>query len=87
MFMLLITMVAAHSQNQTPLTQAVIKDDVRQVKQLLAQGEEINQTNKVGWTPLMLAAGHRNKDMVDVLLAEGADVNFREKEIPCLGGL
>ena len=74
---LLTTAVVAHSQNQTPLTRAVIKDDVRQVKQLLAQGEDINRTNRFGFTPLMLAAARRNQDTVNALLAEGADVNFR----------
>ena len=77
LLILMATGMAGICQNQTPLTQAVIKDDVRLVKQLLAQGEEVNRTNKFGATPLMLAAFRENKDMVDALLAEGADVNLR----------
>ena len=64
-------------QEQTRLTQAVLRDDVRLVKQLLAQGEEINRTNKAGYTPLMIAVSRTNLDIVNALLAEGADVNAK----------
>lgn len=64
-------------QEQTRLTQAVLRDDVRLVKQLLAQGDEINRTNKAGYTPLMIAVSRTNLDIVNTLLAEGADMNAK----------
>lgn len=66
-----------HCQEQTRLTQAVLRDDVRLVKQLLAQGDDINRTNKAGYTPLMIAVSRTNLDIVNALLAEGADVNAK----------
>jgi ankyrin repeat protein len=47
------------------------------VRRLLAQGEEINQTNRFGFTPLMLATIRTNQQIVGALLAEGANVNFK----------
>ncbi len=77
LLMLLVAAITVSAQNHTPLTQAVLDDDVRLVKKLLAEGEEVNRTNKFGLTPLMLAASRGNKDMVDALLAENADVNLK----------
>ena len=39
---------SGNSQEQTRLTQAALRDDVRLVKQLLAQGDDLNRTNKAG---------------------------------------
>ena len=80
--LVLFAMVATGTcQDQTPLSLAVIKNDLPLVKQLLAQGAEINETNKFGFTPLMLAALRENRNaVVDTLLAEGADTNIRGVE-------
>jgi uncharacterized protein len=74
---LLVATTCSAAQNQTPLTQAVIRDDIATVKRLLAQGEEINRTNRFGFTPLMLATVRGNQEIVAALLAEGANINFR----------
>jgi ankyrin repeat protein len=68
------------SQEQTRLTQAVLRDDVRLVKQLLAQGDDLNRTNKAGYTPLMIAVSRTNLEIVTTLLAEGADVNVKSSD-------
>lgn len=74
------TVIPAISQIQTPLTQAALSGDIRLVKQLLAQGADINEKNALGFTALMDAAMNQHKPVVDVLLAEGADVNATRTE-------
>lgn len=74
------TAIPAISQNQTALTQAARSGDAKLVKQLLAQGVDINEKNVLGFTALMVAALNQQKPVVDVLLAEGADVNVTRAE-------
>src|SRR5436190_1715869 len=48
-------------------------------KIVLTQPEEINKNNKKGWTPLMIAirnaCNSKYVEMVELLIAHGADVN------------
>lgn len=79
----LLSVHDAHCQrvvvNQTPLTEAVLSGDAGRVRLLLAEGADINATNRAGFTALMLAARNVQDQIVDILLAEGADANL---EIP-----
>ena len=58
------------------LHDAVKVGDIEQVKLLIAQGEDVNQSDFGRGTPLHQAAIWGNGEMAELLLAEGADVNL-----------
>ncbi len=80
----------------TPLLRAAIGGDVEMIRLLLERGALVDLPNVQGVTPLMAAAGHvsgRNRlfnsepqsqeraiEMLDLLLAAGADINARLPE-------
>lgn len=56
-------------QKDTPLMQAVKKQDVAAVKKLLEQGADVNaKSGEYGVTPLMWAALRLNEDMVNAII-------------------
>ena len=59
------------------LTEAVAMGDINQVQALLAQGADINQKNRMGWTPLHTAIQKQNKELVELLISKGADLNSK----------
>jgi ankyrin repeat protein len=80
----------------TPLLRAAIGADVEAVRLLLEHGALADLPNAQGMTPLMVAAGHgsgrdrqlsseqaqaRAIEIIDLLLAAGADVNARLNEV------
>jgi ankyrin repeat protein len=65
----------AATNPQTPLTDAVLRNDLRTLRLLLASGEPIDLTNRFGFTPLLLATALQREAIADVLLKEGADPN------------
>jgi len=65
----------------TSVYEAVYKGDVDTVRRYLEQGGNVNA--KYGFdgnTPLQRAAQNNNKDMVEMLIAKGADVNAKDKD-------
>ena len=71
-------------QQDVDLITAVNEGEVSLVKKALARGEKIDQQETemplVGMTPLMLAAHHGYLGVVEHLIAEGADVNFKRPD-------
>ena len=65
------------ANGETPLTQAVIKNDTEAVKKLLATaGIEVNRANSVGGTPLALAVTLGHTECVKLLMAApGVELN------------
>ncbi len=57
----------------SPVLQASLKGDVELLRKLIAEGHEVNVSDWLGWTPLHQAMHLRNREMVEVLLAAGAD--------------
>ena len=49
------------------------------VKQHIAAGADINAKNVGGFTPLHGAVGEGHKEIAQLLIAEGADVNVKDK--------
>ncbi|KAM6963595.1 ankyrin repeat domain-containing protein 61-like [Tautogolabrus adspersus] len=56
-------------------TSKTLEDNIRCVSELLRQGAEVNAVNKAGFTPLQEACSMGNKELVDLLLKHGADIN------------
>ncbi len=59
---------------RTLLLNAVRRDDVAEVRGLLRNGVDLNSRGSDGLTPLMIAAGKGNADLVRLLIDAGADV-------------
>ncbi|XP_070847576.1 ankyrin repeat domain-containing protein 61-like [Chaetodon trifascialis] len=83
-----VNMAVKHSGN-TPLHLAVVamavkttktlEDDSSCVSGLLEHGAEANAINKIGMTPLQEACSMGNKELVDLLLRYGANINKLSK--------
>jgi uncharacterized protein len=64
----------------TPLQWAVYRNDVAEVKRLLAGGAKVSAANAYGVTPMQLAAEMANTDVIQLLLKAGADVESPNAE-------
>lgn len=72
---------AADRQGLTPLHYATLADNQDAVKSPLDHGANPNaKDNKVGDTPLIMAAGKGYKEVAELLLAHGADVNLTDEK-------
>ena len=72
---------AADTNGLTPLHYATLADNGKAVKLLLTHGAHPDVREKVdGNTPLIIATGKGYKDVAEVLLANGADVNAADKK-------
>ncbi len=60
---------------EADLDQAVRRNDDSKIKQLIAQGANVNAKQDLGRTPLILAAGLGHLRSLEALIAAGADVN------------
>jgi ankyrin repeat protein len=65
-------------QRQRYFTQATMDGSLTRMRLLHFAGANINSRSH-GYTPLAIAAGEGRSDVVRYLLAEGADVNARER--------
>jgi hypothetical protein len=59
------------------LHQAVRDHDVKQIEQLLAQGEGINDKDWLGYTPLHWAVYFGYPDLIELLISKGADPDIQ----------
>ncbi|MGB0834372.1 MAG: ankyrin repeat domain-containing protein [Psychrobium sp.] len=77
--MLFASWTNANPQQQLPqLHQAVIAGDLKQVKQLIANGADINQLDsKMGNAPVHVAAQTDHTDILKYLLDQGAFINLQ----------
>ena len=56
------------------LIEAVKGGDLARAAELIQAGEDVNQGDEQGWTPLNFASGKGDLDMVRLLVEKGADV-------------
>lgn len=65
----------------TPLTYAIFKENIPLVSFLIKKGAIINYSSEMmkisNQYPLVIAADANNKDLLDLILLNGADVNFK----------
>jgi ankyrin repeat protein len=66
-------------QNAFYLLHYAADDGLFDIAKLLIEKGKIplNTLDKSGWSPLHLAAGHNNLDMVVLFISKGADVNIK----------
>ena len=63
----------------TPLTSEVLWGTLKTVRKLLEEGEDPNQSDDYGWSPLTSAAGQEGHlKIVSLLIEYGADVNAQD---------
>ncbi len=74
----------AQSTTETPLISAVLYKDISEIEKLLAEGVDINQQDKHGYTALIRACSYSSKekysDAAKLLILKGADVNIHAKD-------
>lgn len=63
-----------------PLMHAVHKNQIATAAVLLEDGADINKGAPEGMTPLMMAAGYGNDDMVEFLLQHHTDAHVKTKD-------
>lgn len=68
-----------HSNGGTAITIAVKNGDVKAVEKLIPFGFRLNEVYTDGYTMLLLAAKYGHLDVMKVLLANGADIEYRVK--------
>jgi len=49
--------------------------DIDQVQLLISKGADVNEKNRMGWTPLHTAVQNRRQALIEPLIAKGADIN------------
>ncbi|HEX8130960.1 MAG TPA: ankyrin repeat domain-containing protein [Pyrinomonadaceae bacterium] len=77
---LLLTLAACKRSHRpsTALTVAAERGDAALVKQLIAEGVDVNQKDQAGYTALMWAARNGNTDIAKALIDARADMNARD---------
>jgi hypothetical protein len=67
----------------TPVTRAFLRaasdGDVNLIRSLLAQGTDVNSSNRSGQTALMLAAGFGRREVIGLLIKAGARVELQDE--------
>jgi len=68
------------TKNVAPISIAVAQNDYKTVKKFLELGSNVETKGKtMGMTPLMYAARYNNVEMLQLLVANGADFNAKSK--------
>ena len=68
----------AWSQAKKDLNQAAVDGDLDRVKTLVGQGSDVNARNRMGMTPLAVAAMNSRTPVCEFLIDKGADLNAKD---------
>jgi len=60
------------------LADAILKEDMKSIRQCLSYGEDVNQIDEYGFTPLIEAAIVDNVEISEFLIANGATPNLQD---------
>lgn len=60
--------------------EAILKDDRAYIQYILSKGLDLNDEDMFGYIPLHIAVGANNRELIDIFLQHGADIN-------CVDGL
>lgn len=72
------TYLEEHEVNDNLLHHAVKKKDIIMTKNLIKQGFDVNAKIKYDIVPLELAIANKDVEMIELLLAHGADPEFKD---------
>ena len=64
----------------TPLSKAAQNGDFDRVKELVNGGEQVNERDKWGWTPIMWSVYYKYFPITEFLLSKGADPNLQTEK-------
>ncbi len=70
---------ACETVDNPPICLAVLRDEIMKVFELINKGENINQVNNWGETPLHIAAQNNYEHMAALLLKAKAQTDIRDK--------
>ena len=70
--------LAVNIVNAQDLFGAARENNITQIEQLINAGQDVNQANQRGFTPLILAVYSNNKEAVQLLLEKGANPNAQD---------
>jgi hypothetical protein len=73
-----LSVLAYASDINKELIKGAQRGGAQRVKELIAQGADVNTKRRSGWTSLMIASRRGHTETVNALLAAGADVNTKE---------
>ena len=68
------------SEADRALFKAATEGNIKGIKQLIADGADVNAKNRDGTTPLQTAAIRGHKEFLQLLIANGADVNAKNED-------
>ena len=71
-----------HHRQTSQLKLTASRGNIEAVKQHLAAGTDVNAKADDEWTPLHEAAWHGHKEVIELLIAEGADVAQNPETLP-----
>jgi ankyrin repeat protein len=72
-------LIAKKQPSQQSFNQAIKRDDIITVKALIVAGADVNAKNKLGETPLHMAAIRGHHEISSLLISQGANVNAMDK--------
>jgi ankyrin repeat protein len=72
---IIIGLVVVGCGPEPSIHEAAAGGNIKRVKQHLVEGVDVNAKFKDGWTPLHMAAEEGHREIVDLLIAKGADIN------------